>query len=394
MSDNKLTWLENELQSLKDQGLFNTIRTIGSAQGAWIIVDGKRVLNFCSNNYLGIADHPRLKEAAQQAIGKYGVGPAAVRSIAGTLDLHVEFERRMAQFKGVEDALYVQSGFCANQAAIPPLVGKEDVIFTDRLNHASIIDGCRLSSAKIIVYEHCDPADAEAKIKEHLPQYRRGLLVSDGVFSMDGDVAPLDKLYEVCERYGVITMVDDAHGEGVVGRGGRGIVDHFGLHGKFDVEIGTLSKAFGVVGGVIAGKKVLVDWMRQRGRPFLFSSATTAADTAACLAAVDLLEESTELVDRLWANAKLFKAEMKKLGFNTGKSETPITPVILGENQIAQQFSRKLFERGIFAMPIVFPTVPKGTARIRVMISAAHTSSDLEQGLEAFQSVGKELDVI
>jgi len=394
MSNNKLTWLENELQSLKDQGLFNTIRTIGSAQGAWIIVDGKRVLNFCSNNYLGIADHPRLKEAAQQAIGKYGVGPAAVRSIAGTLDLHVEFERRMAQFKGVEDALYVQSGFCANQAAIPPLVGKEDVIFTDRLNHASIIDGCRLSSAKIIVYEHCDPIDAEAKIKEHLPQYRRGLLVTDGVFSMDGDIAPLDKLYEVCERYSVITMVDDAHGEGVVGRGGRGIVDHFGLHSKFDVEIGTLSKAFGVVGGVIAGKKVLVDWMRQRGRPFLFSSATTAADTAACLAAVDLLEASTELVDRLWANAKLFKAEMAKLGFNTGKSATPITPVILGENQVAQQFSRKLFEHGIFAMPIVFPTVPKGTARIRVMISAAHTSSDLEQGLEAFQTVGKELGMI
>jgi glycine C-acetyltransferase len=394
MSDNKLTWLENELQSLKDQGLYNTIRTIGSAQGAWIVVDGKKVLNFCSNNYLGIADHPRLKAAAQQAIEKYGVGPAAVRSIAGTLDLHVEFEQRMAKFKGVEASLYVQSGFVANQAAIAPLVGKEDIIFTDRLNHASIIDGCRLSSAKIIVYDHCDVADAEAKIKEHLPQYRRGLLVTDGVFSMDGDIAPLDKLCEVCEKYGVISMVDDAHGEGVVGRGGRGIVDHFGLHGKFDVEIGTLSKAFGVVGGVIAGKKVLVDWMRQRGRPFLFSSAPTAADTAACLAAVDLLEESTELVDRLWANAKLFKAEMAKLGFNTGKSETPITPVILGENQVVQQFSRKLFERGIFAMPIVFPTVPKGTARIRVMISASHSASDLEQGLEAFQAVGKELDVI
>jgi len=394
MSDEKLTWLANELQSLKDQGLYNTIRTISSAQGAWIVVDGKKVLNFCSNNYLGIADHPRLKAAAQQAIEKYGVGPAAVRSIAGTLDLHVEFEQRMAKFKGVEAALYVQSGFCANQAAIAPLVGKEDVIFTDRLNHASIIDGCRLSSAKIIIYEHCDPVDAEAKIKEHLPQYRRGLLVTDGVFSMDGDVAPLDQLHEVCEKYGVISMVDDAHGEGVLGRGGRGIVDHFGLHGKFDVEIGTLSKAFGVVGGVIAGKKVLVDWMRQRGRPFLFSSATTAADTAACLAAVDLLEESTELVDRLWANAKLFKAEMKKLGFATGKSETPITPVILGENQVAQQFSRQLFERGIFAMPIVFPTVPKGTARIRVMISASHAAGDLEQGLEAFQTVGKELGVI
>jgi len=390
----KLAFLETELNSLKEQGLFNTIRTIGGAQGAWLRVDGKQVLNFCSNNYLGLADHPRMKEAAQTAIAKYGVGPAAVRSIAGTLDVHVEVERRLAAFKGVEAALFVQSGFCANQAAIVPLVGKEDVIFTDRLNHASIIDGCRLSSAKIIIYEHCDPADAEAKIKEYLPQYRRGLLVTDGVFSMDGDIAPLDQLYEVCEKYGVISMVDDAHGEGVLGRGGRGIVDHFGLHGKFDVEIGTLSKAFGVVGGVIAGRQVIIDWMRQRGRPFLFSSATTAADTAACLAAVDLLEASTELVDRLWANTRLFKAEMKKLGFNTGKSETPITPVILGENHVAQQFSRTLFEQGVFAMPIVFPTVPKGTARIRVMISAAHSTSDLEQGLEAFQKVGKELGVI
>ena len=391
---NKLAFLETELNSLREQGLFNIIRTIGSAQGAWLLVDGKKALNFCSNNYLGLAGHPRLKEAAQKAITHYGVGPAAVRSIAGTLDLHVELERRLAAFKGVEDALFMQSGFVANQAAIAPLVGKEDVIFTDRLNHASIIDGCRLSGAKIIIYEHCDAADAEAKIKEHLAQYRRGLLVTDGVFSMDGDIAPLDKIYEVCEKYGVISMVDDAHGEGVLGRGGRGIVDHFGLHGKFDVEIGTLSKAFGVVGGVIAGKKVIIDWLRQRGRPFLFSSATTAADTAACMAAIDLLEESTELVDRLWANTQLFKAEMKKLGFDTGKSETPITPVILGENHVAQQFSRALFERGVFAMPIVFPTVPKGTARIRVMISAAHDPSDLEQGLEAFQKAGKELRVI
>jgi len=392
--DDKLAFLETELKALKEQGLFNTIRTIGSAQGPRLLVDGKQVLNFCSNNYLGLANHPRLREAAQKAIAHYGVGPAAVRSIAGTLDVHVEMERRMARFKGVEDALFVQSGFVANQAAIPPLVGKEDVIFTDRLNHASIIDGCRLSSAKIVIYEHCDPADAQAKIKEHLPQYRRGLLVTDGVFSMDGDVAPLDKICEVCEKYGVISMVDDAHGEGVLGRGGRGIVDHFGLHGKFDVEVGTLSKAFGVVGGVIAGQKVIIDWMRQRGRPFLFSSATTAADTAACIVAIDLLEESTELVDRLWANTRLFKSEMKKLGFDTGRSETPITPVILGENHVAQQFSRRLFESGVFAMPIVYPTVPKGTARIRVMISAAHSATDLEQGLETFQKVGKELGAI
>lgn len=394
MTDNNLAWLETELSNLREQGLFNTIRTIGSAQGAWLTVDGKRVLNFCSNNYLGLADHPRLKEMAAKAVEKYGVGPAAVRSIAGTLDLHVELERRLAAFKGVDDTLFVQSGFCANQAAIAPLVGKEDVLFTDRLNHASIIDGCRLSGAKIIIYDHCDAVDLEAKIKEHLSQYRRGLMVTDGVFSMDGDVAPLDKIYEVCERHGVMTMVDDAHGEGVLGHGGRGIVDHFGLHGKFDVEVGTLSKAFGVVGGVIAGKKVIVDWLRQRGRPFLFSSATTAADSAACLAAVDVLEESTELVDRLWQNTKLFKSELRNMGFDIGKSETPITPIILGENHTAQQFSKDLFDNDIFAMPIVFPTVPKGTARIRVMISAAHSTDDLEKGLAAFEKVGKNLGMV
>jgi glycine C-acetyltransferase len=390
----KLTWLSDELQALREQGLFNTIRTIGSACGAWMTVDDRRVLNLVTNNYLGLADHPKLREAAREAIDRWGVGPAAVRSIAGTLGLHTELEKQLAAFKGVEDALYVQSGFCANQAAIPPLVGKEDVIFTDRLNHASIIDGCRLSSAKIIVYEHCDSADAEAKIKEYLPQYRRGLLVTDGVFSMDGDIAPLDKLYEVCEKYGVITMVDDAHGEGVLGHGGRGIVDHFQLHGKFDLEISTFSKALGVVGGAIAGKKVIVDYLRQRARPFLFSSAVTAADTAACMRAIALLAESTELVEKLWENTRYFKEKMGKLGFNTGKSQTPITPVILGENQLAQQFSRKLFEEGVFAMPIVFPTVPKGTARIRVMVSAAHTLGDLDKGATAFEKVGKELGVI
>jgi glycine C-acetyltransferase len=392
----KLAWITDELNALQQQGLRTTIRTISSACGPWMVVDGKQVLNFCTNNYLGLANDPRLKAAAQKAVEEWGVGPAAVRSIAGTLELHRQFEQRMAAFKGVEDALYVQSGFCANQAAIPPMVGKEDVIFTDRLNHASIIDGCRLSSAKIMIYEHCDAADAERIIKENIGGYRRAMLITDGVFSMDGDVAPLDKLYEVCERYGVITMVDDAHGEGVLGRGGRGIVDHFGLHGKFDLEIGTLSKAFGVVGGVIAGKKLVVDWIRQRARPFLFSSAVTPADTAACLAAVDLLEESTELVDRLWENTRYFKAEMKRLGFDTGASTTPITPVMLGEAPLAQQFSRKLFdaERGVFAMAIGFPTVPKGKARIRVMVSASHSREDLDKGLEIFSKVGKELGVI
>ena len=394
MTQDKLAFIRADMDALRESNLLITMRTMGSPADAWMVVDGKRVLNFCTNNYLGLANHPKMKEAARAAIDRWGVGPAAVRSIAGTQALHVELERRLAAFKGVEDALYVQSGFCANQAAIPPLVGKEDVIFSDRLNHASIIDGARLSSARIIVYEHCDPADLEAKIKEHLPQYRRGLMVTDGVFSMDGDIAPLDKLMAVADRYSVLTMVDDAHGEGVLGKGGRGIVDHFGLHGAFDVEIGTLSKAFGVVGGVIAGKKAIVDYIRQKARPFLFSSATTPADTAACLAAVDLLEGSEALVEKLWANAAHFRGEMQRLGFDTGRSQTPIVPVMLGDAGLAKQFSRELFDAGVFAMSIGFPTVPKGLARIRVMNTAAHSREDLEQGLAAFAEVGRKLGVV
>ncbi len=394
MAQDKLAFIREDMDQLRETGLFNNIRTMDSPADAWMVVDGRRVLNFCTNNYLGLANHPKLKQAAESAVERWGVGPAAVRSIAGTQDLHVELERRLAAFKGVEDALFVQSGFCANQSAIPPLVGKEDVIFSDRLNHASIIDGARLSSAKIIVYEHCDPEDAERKICDNLPSFRRGLLVTDGVFSMDGDVAPLDKLTAVADKYGVLTMVDDAHGEGVLGRGGRGAVDHFGLQGVFDVEIGTLSKAFGVVGGVIAGKKIIVDYLRQKARPFLFSSATTPADTAACLAAVDLLEESEERVQKLWDNARYFGGEMKRLGFDTGHSQTPIVPVMLGEVTLARQFSRTLFENGVFAMAIGFPTVPKGLARIRVMNTAAHSREDLDQGLDAFAKVGKQLGVI
>ncbi len=390
----KLDWLTQEINGLKEQGLYNRIRTIGSAQGAWLTVDGKNVLNFCSNNYLGLANHPRIVEAAKEATKKYGVGPAAVRSIAGTMDLHVQLEQRLAKFKGAQDVITFQSGFTANLGTISALVGKEDVIFSDRLNHASIIDGCRLSGAKIIPYEHNDPSALEDAIKDNASSFRRALIVTDGVFSMDGDIAPLPDLYEVAKKYDILFMVDDAHGEGVLGKGGRGIVDHFGLHGKVDIEVGTMSKAFGVVGGMVAGDKVIIEWLRQRGRPFLFSSAVTAPDAAACLAAVDLLEESTELVDKLWANAKYFKAEMKKLGFDTGVSETPITPVMLGEAPLAQQFSRDLFEEGVFAMAIGFPTVPKGKARIRVMISAAHDNDDLGKGLEAFEKVGKKLNVI
>ena len=395
----KFDFIREDVGNLKEAGLFINLRVMGSAADAWMVVDGKRVLNFCTNNYLGLANHPRMKESAQKAVEEWGVGPAAVRSIAGTQDLHIQLERRLAEFKGVEDALYVQSGFVANQAALAPLVGRDretgqqDAIFSDRLNHASIIDGARLSGAKIIVYEHADAADAERQIKENLSNFRRGLLVTDGVFSMDGDIAPLDQLYEVAEKYGVMTMVDDAHGEGVLG-GGKGIVHHFGLQGKFDVEVGTLSKAFGVVGGVIAGKKVVVDYLRQKARPFLFSSAVTPPDTAACMAAVDLLEESSELVDRLWKNTEYFKSRMVELGFNTGNSQTPIVPVMLGETPLAKEFSRKLFENGVFAMALGFPTVPRGMARIRVMNTAAHSPSDLDTGLAAFEKVGRELGVI
>jgi len=390
----KLAWLDQELAALRDQGLYNQIRTIGSAQGARIVVDGRDVLNFCSNNYLGLANHPKVVKSANDATAKFGVGPAAVRSIAGTTSLHVELEERLARFKGAEAVITFQSGFTANLGTIAALVGKEDVIFSDRLNHASIIDGCRLSGARIVAYEHNDPQALEGAIHENAGTYRRALIVTDGVFSMDGDIAPLPGICDVAGRANLMLMVDDAHGEGVLGKGGRGIVDHFGMHGKVDIEVGTLSKAFGVVGGLVAGARPIIDWLRQRGRPFLFSSAVTAPDAAACIAAIDLLEQSTELVDRLWDNARYFKSEMQRLGFDTGLSETPITPVMLGEAQLAQEFSRQLFEHGVFAMAIGFPTVAKGKARIRVMISASHDRDDLGQGLEIFEKVGRKLGVI
>jgi glycine C-acetyltransferase len=394
-SQAKTEWIAQEISRLHESGLYNQIRTLDSPQGAWLNVDGETVLNFSSNNYLGLANHPRLREAAKAAIDDYGVGPAAVRTIAGTMGLHVELERRLAGFKKVEAAITFQSGFNANLGAIPALVGRGDVIYSDELNHASIIDGCRLSRATVVRYAHTDAEDLRAQIKAQRGEnYKRALVVTDGVFSMDGDIAPLDEIYPVAEENGCLLMVDDAHGEGVLGEGGRGIVDHFGLHGKVDIEVGTLSKAFGVVGGVVAGSGRIVEWLRQRGRPFLFSSAMTVPDVAACLAAVDVLEESTALVDQLWQNTEFFKREMNQLGFDTGHSETPITPVMLGEAPLAQQFSRDLFERGVFAMAIGYPTVPRGAARIRVMISAAHSEDDLEQGLAAFEEVGRDLGVI
>jgi len=390
----KLLWIEEELQNLKESGLYNRIRTLGSPQGAWLIVDGKKVLNFCSNNYLGLANHPRLIEASHEATKKYGIGPAAVRTIAGTMGLHVQLEERLAKFKGVDASITFQSGFNANLAVIPALVGKQDVIYSDELNHASIIDGCRLSGARIVRYKHCDPMDLRQQLQDTRSSFPHALVVTDGVFSMDGDIAPLDKVHDVSHDFEVILMVDDAHGEGVLGRGGRGIVDHFKLHGKVDIEVGTMSKAFGVVGGAVAGNALVVEWLRQRGRPFLFSSAMTVPDTAACIASIDLLEESTELVDQLWENTDYFKVEMQTMGYDTGNSVTPITPVMLGDASLAQKFSRELFKNGVFAMAIGFPTVPQGKARIRVMISASHSKEDLDQGLEIFRIVGRKLGVL
>jgi glycine C-acetyltransferase len=387
-------FITEELARLKAEGLYTNIRTIESAQGPWVTIEGRRRLNLCSNNYLGLCSDKRICDRARAMIDAFGVGPGAVRTIAGTLGLHVELEKKLADFKGTEAAMVVQSGFCANLSAVPPLVGKGDLIFSDELNHASIIDACKLSGAAILRYPHNSPSGLREVLESRKDDPCRKLVVTDGVFSMDGDVAPLPELVEAAETYGAMIMVDDAHGEGVLGRGGRGIVDHFGLHGRVDVEVGTLSKAFGVVGGFISGTGELIDYLRQKARPNLFSSALTVPDVAANLASVEILQGSDDLVRRLWSNGKLFKELMKKNGFNIGHSETPITPVILGEASVAKAFSARLFEEGIFAQAIAFPTVPKGTARIRVMVSAAHEATDLEMAAGVFATVGREMGII
>ncbi|MEZ4657992.1 MAG: glycine C-acetyltransferase [Caldilineaceae bacterium] len=388
--NNNLAWIEEEMAQLRQSGLLTNIRTIESAMDGWVTIEGRRLLNFCANNYLGLANHARLRQAAVDAIDRFGVGPGAVRTIAGTNSLHMELETRLAEFKKAEACITFQSGFMANLAVLPALVGSGDVIFSDELNHASIIDACRLSRAQVVRYRHNDVADLAAKVDE-TNEFRRRIIVTDGVFSMDGDIAPLPGIVEVAEAHGMMVMVDDAHGEGVLGKGGRGIVDHFDLHGRVDVEVGTLSKAFGVVGGLVAGRQVIVDWLRQRARPFLFSSAMTAPDVAACIEATKMLHESTALVDQLWANTELLRQGMQQLGFDTGASQTPIIPVMLGEAPLAQQVSRRLFEEGLFVMAIGYPTVPLGKARIRVMNSAAHSRQDLEQALDIFERAGREL---
>jgi len=389
----KTQYLTDQINDLKAQGLFNNIRVIDSPMDAHVIIDGKKLINLCANNYLGLANHPRLKEAAKRAIDQYGIGPGAVRTIAGTMTLHEQLEQRLAQFKHAEAVVTLQSGFTANLATIPALVGKGDVIFSDELNHASIIDACRLSRATVVRYAHNDIDDLQKMIRK-TTIYKRRLIVTDGVFSMDGDIAPLPELVNVAKEHNIMLMVDDAHGEGVLGRGGRGIVDHFDLHGQVDIEVGTMSKAFGVIGGIVAGKQEIIDWIKQRGRPFLFSSAMTVPDVAACIEAVDMLENSDELVQKLWSNGKLFQTELAKMGFNTGHSATPIIPVMLGEAETAQAFSKHLFEEGVFAMAIGYPTVPQGKARIRVMNSAVHSTADLEEALSIFETVGKRMNII
>jgi len=387
--------LTNEMEEAKEKGLYTWIRTLEGPQGAWLTIQSKKVLNLSSNNYLGLANHPAMKQAAIEAIQNWGVGPGAVRTIAGTMSLHTQLEERLAAFKKVEAVIMLQSGFTANQAVLAPLVNEQDALLSDELNHASIIDGTRLTKAMRFVWKHKDMEDLREQLrKASLEGARRKIIITDGVFSMDGDIAPLPEIVALAKEYQAIVLVDDAHGEGVLGSHGRGIVDHYHLHGEVDIEVGTLSKAFGVIGGFVAGKKPLIDYLKQKARPFLFSSSLSPADTAAAIESVKILERSDELVIKLWENAEYFRSNMARLGFDTGHTQTPITPVMLYEAPLASQFSRTLFEKGVFAQSLGFPTVPKGKARIRVIMSAAHSKEDLDYGIRAFEEVGKELGVL
>lgn len=388
-------FLQENLEDLKDRGLYNVIDPLESPNGPIIKISGRELINLSSNNYLGLATDERLKKSAIEAIEKYGVGAGAVRTINGTLELHTKLEEKLAEFKHTEAAIAYQSGFNCNMAAISVVMDKNDAILSDELNHASIIDGCRLSKAKIIRVNHSDMEDLRAKAKEakESGQYNKIMVITDGVFSMDGDIAKLPEIVEIAEEFDLITYVDDAHGSGVLGKG-AGTVKHFGLSDKIDFQIGTLSKAIGVVGGYVAGKKDLIDWLKVRSRPFLFSTSLTPADVAASTKAIELLMESTELNEKLWENANYLKDGLQKLGFDIGDSETPITPCIVGDEVKTQEFSKKLNEEGVYAKSIVFPTVPRGTGRVRNMPSAAHTKEMLDQAIAIYEKVGKEMGII
>jgi glycine C-acetyltransferase len=389
------SFLTENLEDLKSRGLYNEIDPLESANGPVITIRGKKLVNLSSNNYLGLATDERLKKVAIEAVKEYGVGAGAVRTINGTLDLHVKLEEKLAKFKGTEAAIAYQSGFNCNMAAISAVMDKNDAILSDELNHASIIDGCRLSRAKVIRFNHSDMEDLRAKAKEakESGQYKKIMIITDGVFSMDGDVCKLPEIVEIAEEFDMMTYVDDAHGSGVLGKG-AGTVKHFGLQDKVDFQMGTLSKAIGVVGGYVAGTQNLIDWLKVRSRPFLFSTSLTPADVTACTEALDLLMNSTELQDKMWENSAYLKDNLKKLGFDIGDSETPITPVIIGEEQATQDFSKRLYEEGVYAKSIVFPTVPRGTGRVRNMPSAAHTKEMLDQAVAVYEKVGKEMGII
>jgi glycine C-acetyltransferase len=393
ITEKRTQFLADELDQMRRQGLFRPLRVLDTAQDTEVVVDGKRVLNLSSNNYLGLTTHPRLKTAMIEATEKWGAGSGAVRTIAGTMTVHEDLERRLAEFKHTEASLVLQSGFTANLGVLQSLVKEGDVIISDELNHASIIDGIRLSKAERSIFKHRDMDDLERHLEKHREK-RVKLVVTDGVFSMDGDIAPLPAIVERAERFGALVMVDDAHASGVLGKNGRGSVNHFGLDGRVDLQMGTLSKAIGVLGGYVAGPQAVRDYLTQRARPFLFSTSHPPGVAAACIAAIDVLLAEPERIDQLWKNTARFKAGLKGLGFETGASETPITPVIVGKGALAMDFSDRLFKLGVFAQGIGFPTVAEGRARIRTIVTSVHTDAQLDRALEAFASVGKELGVI
>jgi len=390
----QLQYLTDELNKLREQKLYQKLRVLETEQLPVSRFDGREVINLSSNNYLGLTTHPKLRARALAAIQKLGVGSGAVRTIAGTMAIHLELEEKIAKFKHVEASVVFQSGFTANAGTVQAILGREDIIISDQLNHASLIDGCRLSRAEIKIFPHKDLDACESILKEIAGRKCRKLLVTDGVFSMDGDIASLPQLVELAEKYGCIMMIDDAHASGVLGRNGRGTVDHYNLHGRVDIQVGTLSKAIGALGGYICSTRDAIEFLYHRARPFLFSTSHPPSVAATCLAAFEVLEEEPQLIDRLWANTRFFKEGLKKLGFNTGVSETPITPVIVGDAALAHQFSRELFAAGVFAQSLGFPTVPEGKARIRTIVTATHTQEELSRALEILESVGKKLKII
>jgi glycine C-acetyltransferase len=393
MRQNPLAYLDESLNDLRRQGLYRRLRVLDGEQAARTSIDHRQVVNLSSNNYLGLTTHPTLRAQALDALQTFGVGTGSVRTIAGTMAIHMELERRLAVFKHTEAAVVFQSGFTANAGTVSSLLGRDDVIVSDELNHASIIDGARLSRATIKVFAHRNVAAAR-DIVAALPRGQRTLLITDGVFSMDGDLGPLPELCELADEYGCIMMVDDAHASGVFGRNGRGTVDHFGLHGRIDVQVGTLSKALGALGGYVAGSKSLIDFLYHRARPFLFSTSHPPSVAATCIAALDVLENEPQWMERLWANTRFFKAGLEGLGFNIGVSESPITPVIVGDGAVAMTLSDRLFDAGVFAQGIGFPTVPQGRARVRTIVTATHTEDELQFALDAFNKVGTELGII